>query len=115
MQDFDPLTLTEEQLQEVKKVISQAKRAMLFIGLKFAAGIFFTNIACILFIVFFMADLQLETLKNFQFACMIINFLFMSSFLTRQIRANDAIVNDKIKEILKKNVEKDQNEFTDLE
>lgn len=92
---------TPEQQLAVKKVLRSAQLGLLGISAKFALGIFGANLLTIFFGAQFFQDSDPQILLGFQIVAMILNFLFMSSYLNGQIKQNGDMVKSKINEIFK--------------
>ena len=93
--------LTEEQIKDISKILSQARWRLSWIAIKFSVGLLSANLLCLTIAFFFFTDANLEMLKGFEFVTMVLNFLFMASYLSGQMRKNHDIVSAGIKEVLK--------------
>jgi cytochrome c biogenesis protein CcdA len=93
---------TLEKRKEIKKIISKAKINLFFSALKFVLGIFLTNFACNLIIIFLLTDVDPQNKVHFQMATMVINSMFMAVYFNGQIKKNNILLENKIKEILKR-------------
>lgn len=99
---IDMEDLTPEQRKQIEKIVYKARLNLLGIGAKFAFGLFGANLICILTACVFLKDVDPEQIVGFEMVCMVINFLFMTTFIYRQLKANSDMVREKIKEVLKK-------------
>lgn len=107
--------LTPEQIKEVSKILSKARWRLSWIAVKFASGLFLANITSLIVAFVLFKDSDPDYIKSFQFVAMFLNFIFMASYLSGQIKANSDIVSTGIKEILKKSEQKSEHESTGLE
>lgn len=101
-EEIDLKNATPEQKKEISKILSQARYKMIWIGIKFSFGFFFSNVAAFLIGFWFLKDNDPEVLGDFQFVAVFANFIFMMIYLHRRLHANGVIVLSKIKEVLKK-------------
>jgi hypothetical protein len=94
--------LTPEQRKEIEKSVSEARRSLLWVGLKFSVGLFFANLIAIVVMIFFLKGSDIETLQDFQTVAIIVNFVFMFKYFYGQMKKVNDILTSKIKEVLKK-------------
>lgn len=93
---------TPEQRLAVQKILRSAQLGLLGISAKFALGIFSANLFTIILGIEIFKDSDPQSLVWFQAVALILNFLFMASYLDRQLKANSATVKSKIDEVFKK-------------
>lgn len=96
---------TLEQQKEIKKILFQSKVSLVGASIKFAIGLFSTNLIAILIGAYILKsedpDTQKEMQAGFQFVAMVVNFIFMTRYFSGQTKKINDRVTDKIKDILK--------------
>lgn len=94
--------IEEDKKIEVQKAIAKASRNLLFIGLRFVAGLFLTNLVGALIGFLFLKDSDPQMQNRFAFLASFVNSIFMMLYLNRQCKSNNDILKSKIKDILNK-------------
>lgn len=94
--------VTEEQKAEVGKALRKARTGVFIAMLKFGVGIMVAQSACAFLCGIYLKEISTEGQQWFQAVCTLVNAIFMSRYLSGQLKANSATLTDKIKEILKK-------------
>lgn len=92
---------TPEQKKEIYKTIRGSFFVSVVTAIKFSMGLFLANGISYLIGLYILKDTDPEMKVAFQFVSTLVNFVFMMTYLSRRISTESAIVNNKIKEILK--------------
>jgi hypothetical protein len=94
--------LTPEQRLEVSKILDKALTHQFWLSVKFILGLFSANFLAMLLGFYMLKDADPGYQLGFQVVSAAANVVFMVRYFHRQIKASDAIVASKIKEVLKK-------------
>lgn len=103
MKEFEELKdITPEQRKQVSKLLSKARSGLLWITVKYFAGLFGANFIAIAIAGTLLKDIDPDALSWFKVISMFTNLIFLTLYLDRRIKTNSAMVVTGIKEILKK-------------
>ncbi len=98
--DIDKVTL--EQRKDLIAALSAARSRLLWIGVKSGLAIFVTNFVAVLIGVLFLVDANPDFCSGYQLVSVVINAIFVARYFNSQMTISSDILNNKIKEILKK-------------
>lgn len=94
--------LTPEQKKDLAATLSKARIKVLWGSMKTGLLLFAANLITILIGVLFLVDADPQIVVGYQTVTVIINAVYASLYFNKQVRLASDIVNEKIKEILKK-------------
>lgn len=100
--DMGSLQLNDEQKADIKKLISQSRKNLIWTTVKFCLGLFGLSILTFFIMIALFTDSSSETQSNFIMVCNIVNAIFMYYYLYGKLKSNSEMIDEKIKEILKK-------------
>ena len=97
-----PKEATPEQKKLISKILLKARLSIVWIGMKFSFGLFFANLFSLVLGAYILKDVDTEVQAGFNFVSLLTNVIFMSIFLSSQMKKNTHKVSEQIKEVLKK-------------
>ena len=98
----DNTELTQEQKKQITDLLFNSKLKYLFIAPVYVASLFTSNLVCVLFGNWYLADRDPDMIMGFRFICTLVNLAFLTIFFNRALEANHDRVMSKIKEIVTK-------------
>ena len=97
-----PKEATPEQKKEISKILLKARLSIIWIATKFSFGLFFANLFSLVIGAYILKDVDPEVQAGFNFVSLLINVIFMLSFVSSQMKDHANKVTEQIKEVLKK-------------
>ena len=98
----DKIELNEEQKKQLTDLLFKSKLKYLLIATVYVCSLFLSNVACIVFGNWYLADRDPDMIMGFRFLCTLTNLAFLTVFFNRAMEANHDIVMSKIKQIVTK-------------
>ena len=96
------LNLTEEQKKELDKLVVESKKFIFWATIRFIGGLFGLNVLSFAVMAIFLLDASPETQTHFLIVAQIFNAILMYTYFYGQLRDRSLVVDEKIKEIIKK-------------
>lgn len=96
------LELTPEKKRQVSDVLFKSKVRYLILSVVYIAALFASNVACVVFGNWYLADKDPDMITGFRFLCTLTNLAFLTIFFNRALESNHDSVMGKIKDIVTK-------------